>query len=125
MLIKVDLHLYVGVLSAVASIHGIPDTDSITITWKPPFSLNLTHAEPDVVYCVDVYNVTNRSYYDHFISDCSVTNARYLLNVSHPDPRDIFEFTIMPRNNIPGAKNGTPSGPLEAYFYGDYRTFTI
>ena len=109
---------YTDALSAVSSIARVPDTTNIIIRWKPPFSLNLTHAEPDVVYCIDVYNVTNWSY-DHLISDCSIKKTQYLLNVSLPDPRDIFEFIITPRSNIAGAKNGTPSEPMEAYFYGN------
>ena len=71
------------------------------------------------MYCIDVYNVTNQSYYDHLLGDCNITNTQYIFSISHPDPRDMFEFTIIPRSNIVGAENGTRSEPMEAYFYGN------
>ena len=120
-----DCHNYIpfdaGALNSVSNISRIPDTTNIIFTWKPPYSLNLTRIEPDVAYCIDIYNVTNGSHYhDRLISDCNVTTTQYTFNdVSHPDPRNLFRFTITPRSNIAGAKNGTPSEPMEAYFYGN------
>ena len=56
----------------------------------------------------------------YLISDCSVTvlEPHYTFTVLHPDPRDLLEFTIIPRNNVEGARNRTPSEHSEAYFYG-------
>ena len=111
-----------GVLSSVSSISRVPDTSNIMLTWKPPYSLNLTGVEPDVAYCIDIYNVTDGAY-DHLISTCDVTTTWYTFSVSHPDPRDLFQFTVTPRSNIAGAKNGTPSEPMEAYFYGNHISY--
>ena len=29
-----------------------------TISWEPPFSLDLTNTDPNIIYCVEVYNIT-------------------------------------------------------------------
>ena len=90
----------------------------ILFEWDPPFSFNLTYAEPDVAYCIDVYNATNGTLH-HLISDCNVTQPQYTFTtVSNPDPTDMFEFTITPRSNLPGARNGLKSEYMQAYFHG-------
>ena len=74
-----------------------------TIIWEAPFSLNLTNIEPDVVYCVEVYNITcGRS---HMISNCDVMESRYTNNDLQSGY--IYEYTITPRSNVQGALNGT------------------
>ena len=111
----------IGFLDRVQSTKRLPlpNTDSIIITWEPPFSLNLTDVEPDVVYCVDMYNVTAHQSSDHIIlSDCNVVEPQYTFTSSQPDPTDLFEFIITPRSNTEGATNGTQSESLKAYFYG-------
>ena len=45
----------------------------INLSWEPPFSLNLTTADPDIAYCVDVYNVTDiDGRFSPLISNCDV-----------------------------------------------------
>ena len=74
-----------------------------TITWEAPFSLNLTGVDPDIVYCVEVYNITcGRSL---LISECDVMDTSY----TNDDllPGYIYEYTVTPRSNVEGASNGT------------------
>ena len=74
-----------------------------TIIWEAPFSLNLTNIEPDIVYCMEVYNITcGRS---HVISDCDVMESRYTNDELQSGY--IYEYTITPRSNVQGALNGT------------------
>lgn len=94
------------------------DKDAIVIIWEPPFSLNLTDTEPDIIYCVEMFNVTGRKSRDHILSDCNVVVPYYTFTSSQPDPTDTFEVIITPRSNIEGATNGTLSESLETYFYG-------
>ena len=97
----------------------IPSVTLILITWEPPFSMNLTNAEPDIVYCVDIFNVTsNRQAENHLISDCSVLDTQYTYTQNYPDPTYAFEVKITPRSNVEGARNGTPSENVLAFFYG-------
>ena len=93
-------------------------TNSITISWDPPFSLNLTTAEPDIQYCVDVYNVTGGGD-DHLQSVCDITDTYYTFTASDPD--QLFIFTVTPRSNVEGSLNGTTSQPVQGYIIGGKR----
>ena len=90
--------------------------DSIFITWKAPFSLNLTTAEPDIQYCVDVYNVTEGE--DHVVSSCDITETSYTFTPDNPSPDYLFNFTVTPRSNVQGSLNGTTSEPVRGYVIG-------
>ena len=82
--------------------------------------MNLTTAEPDIQYCIDIFNVTKnqQSIRDYLISDCDVLDSLYIYTNDHPDPTDLFEVQITPRSNIEGARNGTPSEYFKTYFHG-------
>ena len=86
---------------------------TIAISWDPPFSLNLTTAEPDIQYCVDVYNVTGGGD-DHLQSVCDITDTYYTFTASDPD--QLFNFTVTPRSNVEGSLNGTTSQPVQGRF---------
>lgn len=80
----------------------------IALTWKPPFSLCLTAADQDIVYCVDVFNVTTEVISrEHLITNCGVVEPHYNFTVEQPKPGGLFQFIITPRSNVKGAKNGT------------------
>ena len=77
--------------------------NSSTIFWDAPFSLNLTNVDPDIVYCVEVYNITcGRSL---LISECDVMETSYTNDALLPGY--IYEYTVTPRSNVEGASNGT------------------
>ena len=77
--------------------------DHDTIMWEAPFSLNLTNVDPDIVYCVEVYNITcGRSF---LISECDVMETSYTNDALLPGY--IYEYTVTPRSNVEGASNGT------------------
>ena len=81
-----------------------------TLSWSPPFSLDLTNVEPDIVYCVYVYNITCGGR-ELLISDCNVIETSYTCDVIAPDGY-IYEYIVAPRSNVEGAQNGTPSQPV-------------
>ena len=73
-----------------------------TLSWERPFSLNLTNAEPDVIYHVEVYNITcGRS---HVISEHDVLETSYTNDALHSGY--IYEYIVTPRSNVQGAANG-------------------
>jgi hypothetical protein len=76
-----------------------------TISWSPPFSLDLTDIDPDIVYCVEVYNITCRRR-GLTVSDCNVTESSYTSDIIAPNGY-IYEYTVTPRSNVEGASNGT------------------
>ena len=88
-------------------------TASISVSWEAPFSLNLTTAEPDIVYCVDVYNVTEGE--DLVESSCDITETSYTFTPDNPNPDHLFDFTVTPRSNVPGSLNGTTSEPVQGF----------
>ena len=99
----------IGELKAVSNFTNKSMLSSIQLTWQPPFSLNLTTAEPDIVYCVGITRFNSTDIGDRFISNCSVYYPYYNLTMENPDPRDLFQFQVTPRNNVEGARNGTPN----------------
>ena len=78
--------------------------DSSTITWVAPFSLDLTGVDPNIVYYVEVYNITC-GVDDVVVCDCNVTEPRFV------DDRlqqgYIYRFTVTPRSNGQDAQNGS------------------
>ena len=103
------MHTITGKLEAVDNLTSKPMPSSIQLSWQPPFSLNLTTAEPDVVYCVDIIQYKSTDIEGHVVSNCSVYYPRYNFMMENPDPRDLFQFQITPRSNVEGASNGTPN----------------
>ena len=75
-----------------------------TIVWGAPFSLNLTNVEPNIVYCVEVYNITCGGR-ELLISDCDVMESSYTSDALLPGY--IYEYTVTPRSYVEGAQNGT------------------
>ena len=75
-----------------------------SLEWEAPFTLNLTNAHPDIVYCVDVYNVSCAGR-QHLVSDCSLTEPTYHY---YPQTDIILEYVVVPRSNVQNARNGTP-----------------
>jgi hypothetical protein len=75
------------------------------MSWEAPFSLDLTDVDPDIVYCVEVYNITCGRR-DLIISDCTVIEPSYTSDDIGPHGY-IYEYTITPRSNMQGASNGT------------------
>ena len=78
--------------------------NSFTIIWKPPFSLDLTDVDPDIIYCVEVYNITCEVD-DLVAGDCNVTKPRYV--DSRLQQGFIYHITVTPRSNGQNAQNGT------------------
>ena len=100
-----------GPLSKVMNIRR----NSSTITWEAPFSLDLTGVDPDIVYCLEVYNITC-GVNDLVIGDCDVTQPHYVNNQLQRG--FIYCITITPRSNGQDAQNGTSSTKEGTCFKG-------
>ena len=88
--------------------------DSSTLSWTPPSSLDLTGVDLDIIYCVEVYNITCGRR-DLIVSDCNVTEPSYTSGDIASNGY-IYEYIVTPRSNVKGAKNGTPSQPLRGMY---------
>ena len=91
----------------IGSLGGVSNLErnASTLSWVAPFSLDLTDIDPDIAYCVDVYNITCVRR-DLIISDCNVTEPSYTSDDMAPNGY-IYEYTVTPRSNVEGASNGT------------------
>ena len=74
-----------------------------TITWDAPFSLDLTGVDPDIVYCVEVYNITCGEFHPVFMN-CNVVKDMITCSC---EPSFIYEVLITPRSNANRSLNGT------------------
>ncbi len=91
----------IGLLPSVGSLTAtpIPLDSIISLTWTPPFSLNIRHVDPDITgYCVGVVNPTS-SLVIH--SQCGITDTQYNYTVSPNDiVCDTYTFTVTPVNIV-------------------------
>ena len=114
--------MFAGPLTAVQDL-GVTKLqfNAFSISWLPPFSLNLTNAEPDVVYCVEIYNVTDELNREHLVSNCSVLNTEYNFTTDHEAPTEqYYEITVTPRSNVEGARNGSAARVIFGVLTGIY-----
>ena len=101
---------HVGLLGTVRDVSvNLSNSSLIHLNWRKPFTLNLTTAEPDVVYCVGIFKIADLELSsDHLVSNCSVFEPQYNFSLTHPDPRTLMQVVVTPRSNVEGARNGTP-----------------
>ena len=78
--------------------------NSSTLTWDQPFSFDLTNIYPDVIYCVDIYNITC-GIAEHLVSDCNVAKPYYTF---YGDD-EVHKFIVTPKSNAANSRNGTAS----------------
>ena len=96
-----------GSLGTVRDLTVQNDTNSISLSWRPPFSLNVTDTDPDVWYTVLVYNVTDKnnplaipypSCQDIADTNCTFT-AEGLISPFHE-----FSFAVVSKNGVGNGK---------------------
>ena len=96
---------HVLTLGQLNSVSGIRRNGS-TYTWDPPFSLDLTDTDPDIVYCVEVYNITCGGTVPVCL-DCNVEGSQWMACLR--DLAFIYKVVVTPRSNAVHAMNGTMS----------------
>ena len=95
--------LYSGPPSAVVNLDS--SSTSITISWEPPWSLDVTGVDPDIWYSVLIQNVTDENNPTPIsCTDCTnITETVYTFNLS---PCLVYNFSVTPFN---GAGQGESS----------------
>ena len=91
--------------------------DSISLSWSPPFYLDVTGEDPDVWYTVLISNVTDEDNATAIpCTDChNLTQSHYTFTTDNPSPCHNYSFTVIPQN---GAGNGSSSEPVYGHFLG-------
>lgn len=93
-----------GVLDGVSNISRT--TRLNLISWYPSTTANLSNVEPDIAYCLEVYNTTCWSG-NLLINLCNLTEPRYIYDNDELHPNHTYNFTVTPRSNVEGASNGS------------------
>ncbi len=83
---------------------------SVILTWDAPFTLDLTTAEPDIQYCVDVYSVPG----GQVELTCNIIDTNYTSSFQGQ-----LVFTVTPRSNVEGSLSGTSSELSGSLLQGD------
>ena len=104
----------VGLLSAVGSLNITASDSTLSLTWEPPFSLDITNVDPDITgYCVDAINSTS-SVTLH--SECGINTTMF----TYPKPSDtdcvVYSFSVTPHNVVGAGEITTEvySGDIES-----------
>lgn len=105
-------HNNVGILDPVYNLtRNSTERDLAVYTWESPYTLNVTNAEPDIIYCVHIFpiscfeSVHNQTTFADQINDCSVTDTNYTLPKHLNDK--LYQIEVIPRTNLDSALNGT------------------
>ena len=108
---------FIGLLAAVENLTVHSKWSSILLTWTPPFSLDITGVDPDLWYCVEVYNITwGRA---PLTTNCSVYEPQFYLTALNHSPCDLFEFRIFAVNAV---GNGTVVSVNGTFYTSKYQT---
>ena len=109
-----------GTLDSVSNLTRKSGFDASLYTWKAPFSLDVTNADPDIIYCVHVFPVSCHSQptllHGVTFAYCNVTDANFTI----PNMHELYQIEVLPRINLDVAPNGTQAEyrgwPDKSYF---------
>ena len=104
-----------GLLDEVREVDTSINCSSITLTWQPPFSLDIPNTDPDMTFCVEVYNVSEGERTPmHHLGRCSIVTPHYTIPTNNSGLMLHYQF-IVTAVNVVG--RGTPSDPRNVEFY--------
>ena len=112
------LNNYIGLLDAVRLLSSTANSTLISVTWEPPFSLDITGVDPDITgYCVDVINSTSSV---TLLSECGITEAEftYLMPPERYCYSTTFLFSITPLSIV-------GQGEVATLFYREHLSSKI
>ena len=111
--------LFLGLLAAVENLTVHSHPSFVLLTWVRPFSLDITGVDPDLWYCVEVYNITwGRA---PLTTNCSVYEPHFYFTAPNPSPCDLFEFTVFAVNAV---RNGSVASVNGTFFKSKCRAFS-
>ena len=116
-LVMIKILILTGLLDEVKDVNISINCSSITLTWQPPFSLDITDTDPDMTFCVEVYNVSEGERTPlHHLGLCSIVAPQYTLLTSNSVLGSVLEYQfIITAVNVVG--RGVPSDPIDTAFH--------
>ena len=85
----------VGILSAISLLSITASNSTLSLTWEPPFTLDITGVDPDITYCVNVI-VSTSSAALHSLCDITMTEFSYPLPQDAVCHSYVYVLTITP-----------------------------
>ena len=88
----------------------------ISVSWRAPWSLDVTGVDPDIWYSVLIQNVTDENNPTPIsCTDCTnITETVYTFTPDHLSPCHVYNFSVTPFN---GAGQGESSHNVAGYTY--------
>ena len=104
----IDTFPHAGQLGQVTNLRrnfSLGNLEFVVYEWDPPFSLNVTNADPDVAYCVHIYNVTcPMQKRITLLENCTITEPTFLLT-KNLGAEEIYEIEVIARTYLDVAFN--------------------
>ena len=98
-----------GLLAAVNNLKVYSQQSSILLTWDSPSTLDITGVEPDLWYCVEVYNIS-RERTALLTTNCSVYEPQFFFTSPNHSRCDLFELTVFAVNQVGNGSVTSVSG---------------
>ena len=92
-----------GLLSTVGSLHITASNTALSLTWEPPFTLDIVGVDHDITYCVDVVDSTSST---TLHSQCDITETEFSLPLLDAVCHSSLILTVTPVNIV---GRGAPS----------------
>ena len=109
-----DIFLCAGPPLPVGNLIANGSGSSVTISWRAPWSLDVTGVDHDIWYSVLIQNVTDEDRPTDILctDSTNITETHYTFTPDHLSPCHVYNFTIIPAN---GAGLGERSDPVSGY----------
>ena len=98
--IKTLEYFFAGPPLPVGNLTANGSGSSVTISWRAPWSLDVTGVDHDIWYSVLIQNVTDEDRpTDILCTDCTnITETHYTFTPDHLSPCHVYNFIIIPAN---------------------------
>ena len=98
-----------GPVSKVVDIRVRSKSSSVTVSWTPPFSLDVTDVDPDVWYSLLIYNMTDEnSTTDNLCTDCmDINETYYTFTHEYFSHSHVYNITVIPWNGVGEGESST------------------
>ena len=91
-------YCFVGLLSVVGSLNITASDSTLSLTWEPPFTLDITGVDPDITgYCVDVINSTSSV---TLYSEYGIMETLFTYPIPENTNCTVVEFIVTPVNAV-------------------------
>ena len=113
---------YIGLLAAVENLTAHFQWSSVLLTWTSPFSLDITGVDPDLWYCVEVYNISRGR--NPLSTNCSVYEPQFYVTAPNHNPCDLFEFRVYAVNAVGNGNVVSVNGTFHTSKYQTSKYFS-